>query len=250
MIKHNFNGWKPDIPDQRDFTCSLKSMIAPPSKVDLHLSKFMPPIYDQGELGSCTANGIGAAWEYELKKQGLSDIMRSRLFIYYNERVIEKTVKQDAGAQIRDGIKTVGKEGVCNETEWPYIIEKFAIKPTRNCYKSALKNIALRYERLLSTEEYKQALAQEYLVVFGMSVYESFESPDVAKTGIVPMPAANEQLLGGHCVTLIGYDDSSERFICRNSWGTEWGMNGYFTLPYAYFKPELTDDFWVIQLVK
>lgn len=246
-------GWKPDLPDQRDFKYSLTSPVVIPQKTDLR--PFCPPVYDQGQLGSCTANAIGAAFEFGLIKQKIMDFMPSRLFIYYNERVIEKSVKSDSGAQIRDGMKTIGKEGICPETDWPYLIERFATKPPRACYKDALKNEALKYSRVTSDNAAntllgcRTSLANGFPVVFGFTVYESFESDQVAKTGIVPMPSSGESILGGHAVLAVGHDDTAKCFIVRNSWGKGWGMDGYFTLPYDYFNPDLTDDFWNIQLV-
>ena len=96
----------------------------------------------------------------------------------------------------------------------------------------------------------KGCLAQGYPFVLGFSVYESFESPQVVRTGIAQMPAAGEQLLGGHAVLAVGYDDSAQRFVVRNSWGAGWGMKGYFTLPYAYLLDgNLSDDFWTVRQV-
>src|SRR5437762_5153061 len=116
-------GWQPDLPDQRDFQFKAPQVFLRrlPSKIDMR--KNCPPVYDQGQLGSCTANAIGAAFEFEQMKQNHgAGFMPSRLFIYYNERVMEHTVDMDSGAQIRDGIKSVNKQGVCPEQMLPYII--------------------------------------------------------------------------------------------------------------------------------
>ena len=73
----------------------------------------------------------------------------------------------------------------------------------------------------------------------------------VAKTGVVPMPASGERVLGGHAVTAVGYDDSTRRFIVRNSWGAAWGRGGCCFMPYAYLlDPALAADFWTIRLVE
>ena len=246
MKKKKRYGWRPDTPDQRDYKFAPKKARIPRS-VDWRAG--MPPVYDQGDLGSCTANAIAAAVDYERKKQGESFISPSRLFIYYNERVMENTVASDAGASIRDGIKSVKNEGDCREKEWPYDIKKFATKPNAKCYADALKYRAVKYLRV-ETEivPLKKALA-ERPVVFGFTVYESFESSAVAKTGIVPMPKTSETALGGHAVCAVGYDDQKQTVICRNSWGASWGDKGYFYLPYDYFTSKLTGDYWEIQLV-
>jgi C1A family cysteine protease len=248
-------GWKPDLPDQRDYLFSAPIGIKIPSKIDLRAK--CPPVYDQGDLGSCTGNAIAGAIQFEQMKQNLATETQvpSRLFIYYNERVIEGTVDTDAGAAIRDGITTVAKQGACYEgtaaNEWPYDISQFAVKPPAACYQAATLDKAVQYLRLSNTAaQMKGCLYAGYPFVFGFTVYESFESQQVATTGVVPMPAMNEQVLGGHAVVCVGYDDSQRRYICRNSWGTSWGMAGYFTIPYEYLlSSSLASDFWTIRLV-
>jgi C1A family cysteine protease len=245
-------GWIHDLPDHRDqlYSAPVTALQALPPKVDL--TPQCPPVYDQGQLGSCTANSIGAAVEFEQMKQKLADIfVPARLFIYYNERVMEGTVDSDGGAQIRDGIKSVANQGVCPETEWPYNIAKFKTKPPKKCYVDALKHRVVLYQRATQTlNQLRGCLASGYPFVFGFTVYESFESPAVAKSGHAPMPMPSEKAIGGHAVMAAGYDDSKQWFIIRNSWGPGWGMKGYFTLPYAYVtSAQLADDFWTIRLV-
>jgi len=251
-IKKTKYGWKKDIPDFRDFIYrpAKKTLISLPVKINLRSE--CPPIYDQGKLGSCTANAIGAAFEFELIKQKLNDFTPSRLFIYYNERAIEGSVNEDSGAQIRDGIKSINKKGVCKETSWPYITSKFKNKPSTKCYAEALKNQLISYHSLNNNlNTMKSCLADGFPFVFGFSVYNSFESSDVAKTGTVKLPLKTENLLGGHAVCAVGYDDALQRFIIRNSWGEAWGKGGYFTMPYAYLSnPKLSSDFWTIRLVE
>src|SRR5438309_299562 len=219
-------GWIPDLPDLRDFlyAAPVAMLRALPPRVDLR--RQCPSIYDQGQLGSCTANAIGGAIEFDQMKQGLPQIfVPSRLFIYYNERVMEGTVNSDSGAMIRDGIKSVAHQGVCPETEWPYDITKFTNKPSASCYTDALKDRAVAYQRVIPLlNQLKGCLAAGYPFVFGFTVYESFESQQVTNTGHAPMPATSEQVLGGHAVLCVGYEDAHQWFICRNSWGDAWGM--------------------------
>src|SRR5512137_857458 len=245
-IKHGY-GWMHDLPDHRDFLYAAVRPIPAklPSSVDLRSG--CPPVEDQGALGSCTGNAIVGALEYLELKDKLPLVDLSRLFVYYNERVMEHTVQSDAGAQIRDGIKSVSKQGVCSEAKWPYVISKFAAKPPAACYTEALKHRIVEYRRLNVLDDMRACLAEGYPFVFGFTVYESFESEQVAKTGIVPMPQTSERVLGGHAVVGVGYDDTQSRFIVRNSWGTGWGMQGYFTMPYEYLaNPHLASDFWVV----
>lgn len=246
-------GWKPDLPDQRDHLYAAPARIVRslPKSVDLR-PKCPPEIYDQGELGSCTANAIGCAIDFNRIKQGLPAFMPSRLFIYYNEREMEGTVPIDAGAMIRDGIKSVNTHGACPEVEWPYDISKFAVKPPEPAYVSAEKYQVLHYMRVIQNLNHlKACLAAGYPFVFGFSVYESFETGSVAQTGIMSMPGPREQNLGGHAVLAVGYDDSTQMFVIRNSWGAGWGQGGHFFMPYQYMTTsDLADDFWTIRLVE
>ena len=245
-------GWLPDLPDHRDrlYAAPMEVTGALPAKADLRAQ--CPPIYDQSQLGSCTANAIAGAIEFDRLKQNLADFTPSRLFIYYNERVIEHTVDSDSGAQIRDDIKSVNKQGDCPETEWPYVTAKFKTRPPKKCYADALKYKAVSYQRVTPTmSQLKGCLASGWPFVFGFSVYESFESAAVAKTGHAPLPKSGEAVIGGHAVVAVGYDDARQWFIVRNLWGGKWGMAGCFTLPYAYLTDEnLASDFWTIRVVQ
>ena len=257
-------GWTPDLPDARDhlFSAPQIALAALPPSADLRAG--CPPVYNQGQIGSCTANAIGAAFEFDLIKQGLPDFTPSRLFIYYNERAIEGHVAVDSGAQIRDGVKSVATLGVCAETEWPYDDTPAASdggpfppgardgeRPPDTCYTDALNHRVTTYSRVVrDLDQMRGCLAAGYPFVFGFTVYESFEGSAVAKTGVVPRPAPDEQVLGGHAVLAVGYDDSTQTFMVRNSWGTSWGQAGYFTIPYAYLTTRgLSSDFWTIRIV-
>ena len=245
-------GWRPDTPDMRDY---LKA-VAPAKKLPLKVSlrATMPAVYDQGSLGSCTANSVGAILEYNQRKQMEADAATpSRLFIYFNERVMEGTVSEDSGAEIRDGIKSVAQLGAPPETLWPYVISKFARKPPAAAYREARKHQAVRYERVAqSAFALQNVLAIGYPVSFGFTVYESFETK-VGANGIVPMPQPDESLLGGHAVVAIGYKTirSQLYFECRNSWGPDWADHGHFWMPSAYLTSRLlASDFWVIEQVE
>jgi C1A family cysteine protease len=240
-------GWNPDIPDQRDYLYKgIMPKIAIPSKIDLR--KTCSAIEDQGNLGSCTAQALVGALEFLEVKDKVPYVNLSRRFLYYNERVIYHSVNEDSGAMIRDGIKSLYHEGVCTERKCPYRISSFASKPSKASYVDALEHQIIEYRRLLAIQEMKVCLADGFPFVFGFSVYESFESDEVTKTGIASMPKRSESLLGGHAVLAVGYDEIAKSFLVRNSWGTKWGMKGYFTLPYGYFtNRNLSDDFWTIR---
>ena len=247
-------GWTPDAPDQRDvlYAAPAPHQQAAPESVDLRPQ--CPPVYDQGQIGSCTANAIAGAIEFDQKKQNLPEFTPSRLFIYYNERVIENTVASDAGGRIRDGIKSVASLGAPPETEWPYVNPEtnFSQKPPDQAYIDAKANLVTLYQRLIQElSTLKGCLASGFPFVFGFTAYQSFEGDDVAKSGILPMPKSREQVVGGHAVVCVGYDDNAQQFIVRNSWGVDWGLKGYFMMPYAYLtNHRLASDLWTIRSVQ
>ena len=245
MTKRIYN-LKKQAPDERDYSLSMVLLpheaVKLPKQVDLRPK--CPPIYDQGELGSCTANaGVAALvmlMDYRLEF--------SRLDQYYNERVIENDVATDSGAQMRDIGNAMNKYGVCREEFFPYDISKFANPPSAVAVADANSHKIKTYYAVANTDQIKQVIAlKQQPVLIGIDIYESFESQKVAETGIVPVPKKKEQLLGGHAVCAVGYDDTKKWFIMRNSWGNNWGDKGYFYLPYKYFTKGFASDFWVLQ---
>lgn len=258
-------GWSPDLPDQRDqvYAAPLRQLGPLPARMDLR--RQCPTVYNQGLIGSCTANAIAGAIEFDLMKQSLADFVPSRLFIYYNERDMEHSVPLDNGAQIRDGIKSVNQLGVCPETQWPYVPTppnpntnvwpagaRPAQKPPPACYREALNHQVVSYQRVSrDLAQLKGCLAAGYPFVFGFTVYDSFEGEAVKRTGMLNMPSSSEAVVGGHAVLAVGYDDVAQRFIVRNSWGAKWGQKGYFTIPYTYLLTgSLALDFWTIRMVE
>lgn len=232
--------WIRDLPDCRDHIYSI-DLLAVPDSVDLRSE--CSPIEDQGRIGSCTGNAIVGAMELLENKNKTSPIDLSRLFVYYNERAMEGTINQDAGAVIRDGIKSLAINGVCTEQIWPYNVSTFTKKPSKAAYYNALTRKVSDYSRITNDDDRKKCLASGFPFVFGFSVYTSFESESVAKTGVVPFPFPGEKLLGGHAVLAVGYDNTKKWWIVRNSWGSSWGDKGYFYLPYGY----QMSDVWTVR---
>ena len=245
-------GWLPDLPDPRDYlyAAPVKTLQTLPPKVNL--TKTCPVVYNQGHLGSCTANALGAAFQFCKIRDKKPDFIPSRLFLYYNERVMINTVFSDSGAFIRDGIKSLNKDGICPEVDWTYddqsnIDSKFTQKPPTKCYSKARKNQVLSYQRInLNLISLKGCLAEGYPFTFGFTVFDSFYT---MKNGMMPMPdISKETIHGGHAVLAVGFDETKQAVLVRNSWGAAWGKKGYFWMPYAYItNSQYCNDFWTIR---
>ncbi len=252
--------------DERDFKLAAPEAAQIPRRVDLR--EKCPPVFNQGALGSCTANAGVAAY---MMLRGMSSAL-SRLFLYYEERRLEGTTGEDTGAEMRSIGKTLCKTGVCTETLWPYVIEKYNEDPPVEADTDAAGRRITAYKKLPGVTAIRQYIAKTgQPVMIGFEVYSSFETDEVEKTGVVPLPdTGKEDLLGGHAVLVVGYDDDFGKrakyggflsellrtftgqgnddgyFIVRNSWGQGWGDSGYFYLPYTFVR-KYAFDFWVIE---
>lgn len=268
LTKHRYD-WMPDLPDHRDFNFS--EQIALPERIPdlVDLRAQCSPVENQGNMGSCTGNAIAGLVEFlelaDLKTHNdaepevfndgqysgqhsgpYSNV--SRLFIYYNERELSGTTGSDSGSTIRNGMKAIATWGVCREKLWSYTDNHLLEKPAAKAYGEGAKHRIGSYLRISDLETGLQCLATGFPFVFGFTVFQSFESPEVAKTGIVPLPTKGEQVLGGHAVMAAGYDLNKEWLIVRNSWGVKWGDHGYFYMPFAYLTTlHLAQDFWTIR---
>jgi C1A family cysteine protease len=214
-------GWRPDVPDYRDHE-AVPQFVQLPTEVRLDATANMPPVYDQGQLGSCTANALAAAVELD----------------------------EDAGAEIRDGAKTLHRLGVCPETVWPYDVAAFRARPPTIAYEEATGTRTVGYGRV-SRRQLQHTLADGVPFTIGFTVYDSFRQ--VGDDGIMPYPSGD--VLGGHAVLICGYvehhpADGHLWYRVRNSWGDGWGEAGYFWMPAEYLlNPRLSADFWAIQTV-
>ena len=246
MSKHVYNLKRQD-PDERDF--QLSNVLNPhaavtlPKSVDLRPKN--PPIFDQKKFGACTAHaGVRARMMLTNEKT-----MLSRMYQYIKERIIEGTQGTDSGAQMRDIGKAIFNNGICPEIDWAYIESNLTKTPSATADHEAIKFKISSYHSVPDLDGIKQVLAlKQQPVLIGIDVYESFESPSVAKTGIIPMPKKGEKLLGGHAILGVGYDDVKQWVIIANSWGNKWGDKGYCYIPYAYFTKGYASDFWIISL--
>lgn len=247
-----YYGWKPSSPDQRDLVYSAprpQIVNLPPA---VNLCNPLPPYplteaLDQQSLGSCGPHAAVQDVAYALQKQGITPCpMPSRLFVYYNTRMIMGTVNQDSGVDNRSLMKALAQYGWCEETLWLYDISQFKTKPPASAYEiGKLRKIDQYLSVPQDLTQMRACLAGGDPFIFGFTVYESFEYPETVSTGIVPMPRMGESVLGGHDVWFVGYSDEKQVFILRNSWDETWGVHGFGTMPYAYAtSSRLSGDFW------
>jgi C1A family cysteine protease len=247
-------GWVRDLPDFRDLRYTAPIRYALPPAVDLAVPPLpapFEPAWDQGRIGSCGPNSCAADIVFALlrQQQAPTASMPSRLFLYYNARQLMGTINSDSGVSNRDMLKALARWGWCDESLWPYDPALLATKPRQECYDQAAGRKIGQYLSVpQQIDQMRSCLASGDPFIFGFTVYESFESDAVARTGVVPMPGRGESVLGGHDVLIVGYDDAARRFKFRNSWGPQWGQGGYGTIPYEYAtSPQLAGDFWTVR---
>lgn len=247
-MSYPLHGWKRDLPDHRDLVYRspglLRSLVRP-ARAYLRLD-LMPPVYDQGNLGSCVGHGVAEGFDYVEAKEGNEGSRElSRLAVYYWAR---GGVPEDTGATIRDGIKGVAKHGAPLERLWPYDLKKWRDGPSLAAVEEGKHRAqGLVYRRCLDLSDIRDAIACGFPVVFGMAVYRGIF--DVKADGFLPMPGTNEAPEGGHCLLAVGYADKLRVSGCkgalyvRNSWGPGYGDRGNLWVPYDYLDAN-ADDFW------
>jgi hypothetical protein len=222
---------KKDPYNHRDLFYKVVKNSSTKNKVDLR--KWCSPIEDQLHLGSCVGQAIVGAFELmtnKLHPEKFKDL--SRLFVYYNARLLEGYVEEDVGTYVRDGIKAVHKWGICIEEKWPYLIKKFADAPNVESYIDARSRLIDSYYRINSIDDMIALLDMEIPIVTGIQVFGDFDR--LGSDAVLPLPSDKDYILGGHAVTIVGYDNDRKYFICRNSFGEDWGDQGYFYMPYDY----------------
>lgn len=241
-------GWKPESEESKE-----KNLLYATPRWDVH---FPPELVianvadalDQTTLGSCTAHGIIGNYLTGEKKNNIPFWLPSTLGLYFDEREKEGTVMEDAGAIIKDGIIVANTIGLAPATIWPYDTDKFKQKPPPEYYAAAVKGRIKFYANVdnSSINNLKLPILHGNPVTFGFAVYKEFEN---YKDGVLQLPASGERCLGGHCVYYYGYSDEKQAFLCRNSWGNDWGIEGgSFWMSYDYITSSLCSDFWVIRL--
>ena len=242
--------WKPSPFDSRDFVSDRHLKVAGEPLPSEFVLPIKLNVYDQKNLGSCTANSGCSCYKYEASQLG-KQMEPSRLFLYYNTREIEGTVNEDSGAYIRDVFKALNKRGLCEEKYFPYIESTFRNRPSQEAYNNGLKYQTTKYTAVpKSLTTIKQTLYSGAAISFGFLVYSSFFDNWSSTTGDMPIPKKGERVEGGHAVTIYGYSDAKQAFYILNSWGNGWGKNGYFWMPYSFLLSDNASDFWCIDEIK
>lgn len=240
--------------DPRDYRYSAATDL---EATNIDLRSFCPPVRNQGGLGACTAFGATSLVDFIRRRQSLTTWLPSPLFTYYSTRLMEGTVDTDSGAYVRDALKSTVNDGVALEREWPYLIDKFNIRPDTSVWDSATKHQTLEYLKIddSSKKDIIACLAEGYPFIFGLRLYSSFTNRlETMFGGHVFEPNRDtEKILGGHCMMCVGYridKDGSEYVIVMNSWGEGWGDRGFCYIPINYFLSNDSYDFWTIRLME
>lgn len=230
---------------------SLRSLLLPqadPSELQVHdevdpRNEYMTPVYDQLQAGTCTANADAAQIDADRIVNGEQPFFPSRLGIYSCERIIEGSpLTADTGAQGGDGLVAASQWGLLPESAWAYTDDitspLFTTDPRPQIAAAVAAGTGLKLARPFKSVaqddlSIKQVLSNKQTITFGFVVYESFESAEVARTGIMPVPnPSQEAVVGGHEVICVGYLKSEPGYyLVRNSWNTTWGIGGYFLMP-------------------
>jgi C1A family cysteine protease len=244
-------GWVPALPDARAYAFAPKASIvkALPASVDLRAS--LPPVWNQGSIGSCVAHGVAIAHiAAQRKNKAAKEIMPARLALYFQGRAVRGWQAQDSGMFISDAMKCVAKLGVADEKLYPYLTTRYLLKPPAAVYANGLLHQSLEYQKIDSSKPdvIKAALAEGLPVVFGSTLYENHGT---LVGNVMPDPDLSTSAIGGHCMALVGYDSGKKQFLVRNSWGKSWGDNGHHWVSEKYICDlSLTDDVWVLKKVE
>ena len=263
-ITPRLGGWLPDVgqPDATSnidllFHDNMNNISNSTSKIvverngSIDLRDYCSPVENQRDLGSCVGNSVVGALEFLQRRDGFQHKDLSRLFVYYNSRLMHGAQEVDGGTYIRLAIGTLSSLGTCTEDKWPYDTSKVFVRPTWGSYREAYANKVGSYYRIVGTgddriQQVKKAIQTCNPVVFGVSIDQAFL--DLRNFDVAPLDRA--RIVGAHAMMICGYDDYARSLIVRNSWGTLWGDNGYCRMPYTYLDAGEADDLWVITASK
>ena len=236
-----------------------ETYVAKECKVEsVDLRKNFTEIKNQGQQGSCLSFTVTSIFEYMMKMNDSKDYDLSEAFLYYNARNLDDvgdvSTQTDTGSRFKPTMDSLTKYGLCLEQYCRYDDGVYDRCPSDEAYADAgsRKLIkALNVER--NVEAIKSALAEGYPVAASFTLCESF----YPSKGYIKMPSeqeiaqtlsadANEENAGKHtrhAMAIVGFSDQLNMFVVRNSWGKDWGDNGYCYIPYEYIAHEQLFNF-------
>lgn len=246
LIERSRHACRLSRPDNRDWDYSIRQQ---PLREMVDLREWDGRIEDQKDLGSCVGHAISGAYELMLKRDYPDRYQElSSLYVYYNARINERLTELDAGATIRAGLRGVRDYGICTEELWPYDPTKFDVRPSVEAYEDGRRRTLENYRRLYTTDQIVRALNNNRPVVVGMNVYTQFFDLN-EENSTVELPTNRvAEYYGEHAVYLVGYDQAKKEFLAKNSFGPNWGDDGYFYMPYDYAKAEVFES-WIFDIV-
>lgn len=205
----------------------------------VNLREYFTKVKDQGQIGACTVFAISSIYEYILKRYSGEETDLSESFVYYNVRHLDGKELEDTGSSYQDVIASIGTQGICTESLHPYT-SLLSNAPSDEAYLDGEKRrITKALNVNIKEDDIKSAIQEGYPVAISLKIYDSFNTT----TGFVKRPTKSEiesADFGYHAMVIVGYSDDTKFFVVRNSWGKEFGDNGYCYIPYSYIcDPEL-----------
>ena len=241
-----FASWMP-FPLRTALDCIIPAKVKFTGFADLSTQPYWPAVLDQGDLGSCVDNAVATCLLWDAIQEGDKQAqLRSRLFLYWNAR---GGVPEDTGSTLRESLDGAQTYGACQEALWPYVTSQFAVKPPQAAWLSAQASKDSNYYRLLDLNDMRACLDQGYPFAICMGVSENLYALTSADY-LLRVPESTQGFLGGHCVTVVGYDDTRRVFKVQNSWGKSWANKGFFEMTYELMAdPIYVWDAWTVRTI-
>ena len=250
LFGYRIGGYKRDNEDPRDnkFQDLVPKfgVVNTPDIFDLR--EYCADVEDQKTTSSCTVNATVGGLEVleNVQSNNTSCVTLSRLFIYYNARLENNDQDKDEGTYIRNCMSALAGLGVCEESVWPFDVDKVNDKPSWASYRGAVVHKTKGFYRIDGNgqgrvEQIEKSISAKHPVVFGATLSQNFGEPD--SNNMVHAPSGS--VVGGHAMLLVGFDRKNRIFTIRNSWGKDWFDGGYCYASYDWLDQCDVSDVWV-----